>query len=407
MAISIFQPLFILGLVLVAGYFAGRAANFIHMPRISGYIVTGLVFSPSITGIISHQQINNLFSFTSEIALAFIAYSIGGSLLMSRIRGLGKEILWITLAQGFGAFIFTCLAVYVSKPFLSPLISDNGNTFISVILILGGISVATAPAATMAVIHELRAKGPLTTTLLGVVALDDALSIIIFSGAITIASQLLFGNADSSLILQGIMTIAGATAIGLAGGFIFRNVLNPSKRPETNFMLTLGAIFLVSGLSSNFGFSPLLANMVMGFVIMNKVKHADELFHQLDIIEETIFCLFFTLAAAHFDTKVFATSAILGIVLLVGRFIGKLGGTFIGGKTSKASPTIYKNLGITLLPQAGLSLGLIFLAQPILPTEIFNILLSAMLVSIILNEMISPPLVKWAITKAGENNPER
>ena len=407
MNLPIFQPLFILGLILVSGYFAGRAANFIRLPRISGYIVTGLVFSPSMTGIISHHQINDLFSFTSEIALAFIAYSIGGSLMMSRIRKLGKQILWINLAEGSGAFICTCLAVYISGPFLSPLIMDDGNTFISVILILGGISVATAPAATMAVIHELRAKGPLTTTLFGVVALDDALSIIIFSGAITIASQLLLSNTDSSLVLQGIMTIAGATATGLAGGLIFSNFLNPSKRPETNLMLTLGAIFLVSGLSNNFGFSPLLANMVMGFVIINRVTHADNLFHQMDIIEETIFCLFFTLAAAHFDTEVFATSALLGIVILVGRFIGKLGGTFIGGKISKASPHIYNNLGIALLPQAGLSLGLIFLAQPILPEEVFDVLLSAMLVSIILNEMISPPLVKWAITKAGENNSER
>lgn len=407
MVLPIFQPLFILGLILVAGYFAGRVANFLHLPRISGYIVSGLVFSPSISGIISHQQIDNLFSFTSEIALAFIAYSIGGSLLMSRVRGLGKEILWINLAEGSGAFICTCFAVYISGPLLSPLISDNGNTFISVILILGGISVATAPAATMAVVHELRAKGPMTTTLLGVVALDDALSIIIFSGAITIASQLLFNNPDSSLFVQGIMTIVGAIAVGLSGGLIFRNFLNPSKRPETNLMLTLGAIFLISGVSNNFGFSLLLANMVMGFVIINKVKHADDLFHQMDIIEETIFCLFFTLAAAHFDTKVFVTSALLGIVLLVGRFIGKLGGTFIGGKMSKASPLIYQNLGIALLPQAGVSLGLIFLAKPILPVEIFDVLLSAMLVSIILNEMISPPLVKWAITKAGEHNPDR
>ncbi|MBW2187093.1 MAG: cation:proton antiporter [Deltaproteobacteria bacterium] len=407
MSLPTFQPLFILGLILVTGYFAGRVANFLHLPRISGYIVTGLVLSPSISGIISYQQIDNLFIFTSEIALALIAYSIGGSLLMSRIRGLGKEILLINLAEGSGAFICTCFVVYVSAPFLSPLITNNGNTFFSVLLILGGISVSTAPAATMAVIHELRAKGPLTTTLLGVVALDDALSIIIFSGSITIASQLLLSNADSSLVVQGIVTIAGAISVGFVGGYIFRYFLNPSKRPETNLMLTLGAIFLVSGLSNHFGFSPLLANMVMGFVIINKVKHADDLFHQMDIIEETFFCLFFTLAAAHFDTKVFATSALLGIVLLVGRFIGKLGGTFIGGKISKASPLIYQNLGIALLPQAGLSLGLIFLAKPILPTEIFDILLSSMLVSIILNELISPPLVKWALTKAGESSPER
>ena len=259
----------------------------------------------------------------------------------------------------------------------------------------------------MAVIHELRAKGPLTTTLLGVVALDDALSIIIFSAAITIASLLLSGNIDNAIILHGVNTIVGAISVGLVGGVIFSYFLNPSTRPETNLMLTLGAIFLVSGLSSHFGFSPILANMAMGFVIINRIKQADDLFNQLDIIEEVIYCLFFTLAAAHFDTNVLATSFLLGIVLLIGRFIGKLGGTFLGGKISKASPQIYRYLGLTLLPQAGLSLGLIFLAKPILPAEIFDVLLSAMLLSIILNEIISPPLVKWAITRAGENNPDR
>lgn len=310
MTIFTSQPLSILGLILVVGYFAGRAANFLRLPRISGYIVTGLLFSPSISGLISFQQIDLLFNFTSEIALAFIAYSIGGSLKMSRVRGLGKEILWINLAEGSGAFICTCLAIYATASFLPPFISENHKTFISVILILGGISVATAPAATMAVLHELRAKGPLTTTLLGVVALDDALSIVIFTGAITIASQLLSGSVDSSLLGQGFMTIAGA-------------------------------------------------------------------------------------------------SALLGIILLVGRFLGKLGGTLLGGRISRTPALIYIHLGPALLPQAGLSLGLIFLAKPILPVEIFDTILSALLVSIIINEFISPPLVKWAITKAGESNPVR
>lgn len=403
----IFQPLFTLGLILFIGYFAGRAANNFGFPRISGYIFSGLCFSPSISGIIAAEQIDILFSFTSDIALTFIAYSVGGSLLMSRIKVLKKEILWINLLEGLGALFCTCIAVYLIGDYLPPFISENNNTFISFILILGGISVATAPAATMAVIHELRAKGPLTTTLLGVVALDDALSIIMFSASITIASLLLTGTIDNALILHGVTTIVGAIAVGLIGGLIFSYSLNPSMRPETNLMLTLGAIFLISGLSSYLGVSPLLANMTMGFVIINRIKQADDLFHQLDIIEEVIYCLFFTLAAAQFDTKVLSTSLLLGITLLIGRFIGKLGGSYLGGKISKASPQICNYLGFTLLPQAGLSLGLIFIAKPVLSVEIFDLLLSAMLLSIILNEIISPPLVKWAITRAGENNPDR
>ncbi len=406
MGTSFFHPLFILGLILTMGYIAGRIAHFLGLPRISGYIGAGLVFSPSVTGIIAPHQIEELFSLTSEIALAFIAYSVGGSLLLSRVRVLGKEIMWITICQGLGAFLCTSLAVYSINNFLPAFITANNSILIAVVLILGSIAVATAPAATIAVLHELRAKGPLTTALLEIVALDDALSIIVFTGALTIAGQLITGIVDFLVIMQGIATIAGAIAIGLAGGLIFSALLDPSKRPETNFMLSLGAIFLISGVSGTLGFSPLLANMVMGFVIINRVKHSDDLFHQLDIIEETVFCLFFTLAAAHFDTSVLATSSLLGIVLLVGRFIGKLGGTFVGGRIAKAAPQIYTNLGITLLPQAGLSLGLIFLAQPILPANIFDVLLSAMLAAIILNEIISPPLVKWAITRAGENHAE-
>lgn len=407
MPLPFFHPLFILGLILITGYFAAQTANILHLPRISGYICIGLILSPSISGMLSFQQIDHLFGITSEIALAFIAYSIGGSLLLSRVKGLGKQILWINLTQGCGAFVCTCLAVYATTHFLPSLISDSRNTFFSFVLILGGISVATAPAATMAVVHEIRAKGPLTTTLLGVVALDDALSIIIFTGVMTIAGQLAFGSTASSFLVQGMMIILGAVAVGFLGGLIFSHVLESSKRPETNLMLTLGVIFLVSGLSHTFGFSALLANMTMGFVIANRIKHADDVFHQLDVIEETIFCLFFTLAAAHFDSKVFLTSFFLGTVLLIGRFIGKIGGTFLGGFISKASPKVYRNLGITLLPQAGLSLGLTFLAEPILPSGVFEVLLSAILVSTILNEIISPPLVKFAIARTGENNIDR
>jgi len=143
------QPLFLLGLVLVVGFFAGKAANLLHLPKISGYIIIGLLLSPSISGILSFQDIDHLFPVTSEIALAFIAYSIGGSLLMSRVRGLGRQILLINLAEGLGAFLCTCLAVYVTAGFLLPVISHESHTLISSILILGGISVATAPAATI------------------------------------------------------------------------------------------------------------------------------------------------------------------------------------------------------------------------------------------------------------------
>jgi Kef-type K+ transport system membrane component KefB len=405
---SFWHPLFTLGLILTAGYCGGRAANFFRLPQITGYIIAGLALSPSVSGILHPEQIDVLFGFTSDMALAVIAYSVGGSLQMSRIRDLGKEILWINLTEGTGAFICTYLAVYAAGHLQLLPASINGKMLTCMSLILAGISVATAPAATLAVLHELRARGPFTTTLLGVVALDDALSIILFTGALTLAAQISgSGTGNGSAFLHGLFVIIGALAIGLAGGFIFSIFFDTARRPETNLLLTLAAIFLVAGLSATLSFSPLLANMMMGFTITNRVKHADDLFQQLDLIEETVFCLFFCLAAAHFDINALKTSALLGIVLLAGRFLGKLAGTYIGGKISHAPPQVYRYLGLTLLPQAGLSLGLIFLAAPILPAEIFELLLSAMLASIIMNEIISPPLVKWAVTKVGESFPDR
>ncbi len=398
------NPLFILGLILLLGFFAGQVAHFLKLPRISGYIMTGLLLSPSVSGIFSVAEIEELFNFTSEMALAIIAYSIGGSLQMSRIGVLGKDILWINLCQGLGAFLCTCLAVYTLGPLALPEGHAWSTFLVPLLLILGGISVATAPAATMAVIHEMRAKGPFTTTLLGVVALDDAMSIIIFSAALTIAGMVVGVHpGQGNAFLQGGWQVGGALLIGALQGFLLSFFLTPSKRPEIIILLSLGAVFLVAGLANRLDFSPLLAAMTMAFVVTNRVQHSDDIFNQLDLIEETIFCLFFALAAAHFDLTVLSTSLGLGLILLVGRFAGKLAGAYAGGKISQAPPQVYRYLGLTLMPQAGLSLGLIFLARPILPAALFDLALNAMLASILLNEIISPVLVKWSLVRVGES----
>ncbi|MEW6428496.1 MAG: cation:proton antiporter [Thermodesulfobacteriota bacterium] len=401
------DPLFTLGLLLIAGSLAGTAAHHFGIPRISGYILTGLLLSPSVSGLLPAAQVESLFAFTSQMALAVIAYSIGGSLQMKKMRNLGGAILSITLCQGLGAFACTCLAVSIASPLLS--FAGNGSAvpLASIILVLGAISVATAPAATLALVHELRSRGPLTTTLLGVVALDDGLCIVIFSAALTIAGHLGgIATAGGSMFWRGILEVAGALALGLSAGFFLRLCLSPGKRADINLLFTLGAVFLVNSLADYLRISPLLANMAMGLFIINGMSHADDLFHQLDLFEELVFCLFFSLAAAHFNIAVLQSSALLGAILLLGRFAGKLAGSYLGGILSGAPGHVRRYLGITLLPQAGLSLGLIFLARPILTPEIFEVLLSAMLAAIIMNEIVSPPLVKWALHRAGETHPE-
>ncbi|MEN8258749.1 MAG: cation:proton antiporter [Thermodesulfobacteriota bacterium] len=396
------HPLLPLGILLLAGSLAGFAANRLRMPRVTGYVVAGVVFSPSVSGIFAMGQIEMLLAIVANMALAVIAFAIGGSLQLANVRALGKPILWITLTQGLGAMVCAALALSAASFFYPPLLDHGPAAFFSTLLLMGAISAATAPAAVMAVVHELRARGPLTTTLLGVVALDDALTIMIFSGAVSVAGYLLqVGDTDLGL-LHGVWEIGGALAMGTLGGLALQYLIPSRQRLEVSMTVVLGAIFLESGTALQFGFSPLLANLCMGFVYVNRRKRSNGLFLQLETIEEPLYCLFFTLAGAHFDIALFNVAALLGITLMLGRFTGKLTGTIVGARISKAPPVIGKYLGITLLPKAGLSLALIFLVRPYLPADLYEVLLNGMLASVIINELVAPPLVKWALGRAGE-----
>ena len=403
-----YHPLLTLGLLLIAGYLAGIAATFFRLPRVSGYIVAGLILSPSISGILNRGQVENLLDFVSVMALSIIAYAIGGSLQMSSVKVLGKPILWISVIQVLAAFVFALLSIYIAG-FFYPFLRANGpEAFFCTALIIGAISAATAPATVLAVVHELRAQGPLTTTLLGVVALDDAFTVMLFSGAITVANQLLHVGVESNwgLLLSGVLEIAGALTVGALGGYLLPFIVDARKRVEVKLVVILGAIFFIGGVAIQLEFSPLLANMMMGFIIINKIKPAKDMFRHLATIEEPLYCLFFTLAGAHFDIGVLTSSICLGLALLLGRFTGKLAGTLLGSHISQAPAMVRKYLGLALLPQAGLSLGLIFLARPYLPAGTYDLLLNAMLASIIMNELISPPMLKWALNRAGETNLE-
>ncbi len=398
------HSLLTIGLLLVVGHLCGLAANAVKLPRVTGYITAGLLLSPTVTGLLARHRVESLLPLITDMTLGIIAFAIGASLLVSRVRALGKSILWITLTESVGALLLSSLALWLAAP-ASPLLSSHGSgTLLGMILVVGAVSVPTAPAAVLAVVHEIRADGPVTTTLLGIVALDDALGLMLFSG--TVAAATLLGEVSGPTQVGAVTVlkeICGAVISGAIGGLILERVIRTARRPEVHLVAVLGFVFLQVGFCTMYGISPLLANMVMGFTITNRMQHADELLQQMEILEEPMYCLFFALAGAHFNLGVLTSSIILTIALLVGRFAGKILGTVAGGKISHAPAQVRKYLGLTLLPQAGLSLGLIFLARPVLPEGVYDVLLNAMLASIILNEFISPPLLKWAIGSAGES----
>lgn len=397
------------GILVIAGFFGGLVAKRIRYPRISGYIIVGMLLSPSILNVIPSQLIREDLSVITDIVLGVIAYLIGGSLSIERLKKLGKNIVTIAPFEALGAWIFVTLLILSLGHFVIKFDISNPNfyqTYLPMAIIIGAISSATAPAAILAIIHEYRAKGTLTTTLLGVVALDDAFAIISFAIATSIAAVLIIGVEALSLYQMFIVPmfdVVGSLLLGAGFGFTLVYMSRFSKTRKTLLVTVLGMIMLSIGTAKFLGISSLLANMAMGFVIVNKMRPSEKMFAVISDIEDVIFAVFFTLAGAHFDLGVVKTAGILALLIVIGRFSGKFVGARIGATISQAPTVVRKYLGFALLPKAGVTIGLVLLTQQNSAFSIIgSIMVNAILASVIINELIAPPLTKYALFKAGE-----
>ena len=389
-----------IGIIIVVGFLGGLALEKLKLPRITGYIIIGVLLSPSLLNIIPAETVGDLDVIT-EITLGFVAYLIGGSLKIESLRGLSKNIAWIVPFEALGAWLLVTLALV----FLGHLIIPNEafwHTYFPMAVIIGAISCATAPAATMAVVSELRAKGPLTTTLLAVVALDDAIAVIIFAIALGISQPLVNGTGISAyqMVAFPVIQIVGAVAIGVAFAFALVYISKLVKTRELLLVIVFGMVMLCAGVTSHLGISSILANMVVGFIVVNKTKRK-EMFLVIEEIEDVLYTMFFVLAGLHFDMSVLKISGMLALVLVLARYTGKYTGARIGAKISHASDSVRKYLGLALLPQAGIAIGLSLLAAIEFPT-FGAILLNGVLAAVIINELVTPPLTKYALVKAGE-----
>jgi Kef-type K+ transport system membrane component KefB len=323
---------------------------------------------------------------------------------MESIRKLGRSIAWITPFQSLGAWLVSTLVI----AFVAPLIlAAPGATFMSnyfpMALVIGAMASATAPAAVMAIIREYKARGPFTTTLLAVVALDDAIAIIAFAVALGIAQPLVIGSGSISLhqmLAIPALEIVQSIGIGTALGFLLVYLSKLVKTRALLLSVVLGIIMLCTGLSSFLGVSLIMANMTIGFIVANRVEDSEPI-AAVEGIEEVVFSIFFVFSGMHFDASVMKTAGILALLIVATRFSGKYFGSRIGSKISRAPEPIKKYLGLALLPKAGVTLGLALLAQenfPVFGDLIFN----GVLASVIINELVAPPLTKYAITRAGE-----
>jgi len=396
-----------LGILTAVGLLGGFGAKKLNFPTISGYIIIGIILS--LTNIIPKELIDGDLNIITDISLGIIGYLVGGGLYLSKLKQFGKNIVAITPFEAIGAWIFVSLSVILLGPFLINTGISGYTTFrqfIPMAIVLGAISCATAPAASLAIIREYRASGPFTTTLLAIIVLDDAIAVIAYAIGSNFAGSIITGFDQiswSGLIITPLIDIFGSIALGAILGFFLAFVGSHIKKKPQLLAMVLGIIFLCVGLAKALNLSSILANMAMGFIVVNRLKNNEEMFEVVNHVETIIFAMFFTLAGAHFDYRVLKTAGILAFVLVVFRFMGKYVGVRLGASITHASPSIKNYMGFGLFPIAGVTIGLAMLIKghPAF-ANIEPVIINAILASVIINEIIAPPLTKLAIFRAKE-----
>jgi Kef-type K+ transport system membrane component KefB len=392
--------IFTLGILLFTGYFLGKLFQKIKLPSITGYIIAGLILSESVTGIVRAEMSENLTSIT-EIALGLIALTIGGEFTLNKIRKIGNQVVLITVLQGLFAFIFI----------------TAGLTFTGIdlkfSLLLGAIGVATAPAATAIIVRELRARGKFIDYLYGVVALDDAITVVLFSIVFSFVSASLGGAMAETGIGHSLMEISReiilSTVVGLAAGYIL-HILTIQKFIVSEIMLiSLATIFMVTSIAVVMHFSLIITNIVMGGVLINLSPRNRRIFTILEPMTTPVFALFFIIAGTKLHLSVFSQGIVIvwGAIYLVTRFFGKASGVYCASVITKAPDTVRKYLGFCLFPQAGVSIGLVLLLQSspaivefpmyINDIHILEIMVNIVLLNVLVNELIGPAISRYGI----------
>jgi len=391
----------IIGLVIVLAYLGSKGLGRVGLPQVVGFILAGVFLGSSFLNIIPLSLAQEL-GFISEIALGLIGFEMGSHLHMDELREMGSTIPIILLGESLGAFILVSVGVYVI----------TGSDYTA--LIFGALATATAPAATVDVLAEYRAQGPLTTTLLAVVGLDDALALLLFSIASTLAAAMLSGTGQLTVLdimAFPLREIGGALVIGLLLGAGLQWALERLKQQEHALCaFIVGTILLSAGLASSIGASLILASMTMGIVIANlRVDNSQYARCVVDRVGPLIYILFFVLVGARLQISLLPQMGLLGLMYVFLRSAGKFGGAWVGGTLGKAQPQVTNNLGFGLLSQAGVAIGLAlsiagrFDSYGPAGTQLGQSVINVITATTFVVQIIGPILVKWAVFRAGEN----
>ena len=405
------QILIQLSLSLVGGLLMSRLAKRLNLPAVTAYLITGLLLGPYCLGGLNllelgfntPQEVSSL-DIISQVALGFIAFTIGNEFRLEQLKHMGRQAITVGILQAVITTILVDIAL-VAVHFINP-----GLISISSAITLGAIAAATAPAATLMVVRQYKADGPLTKLLLLVVAIDDAVGLVLFSASFGVAAALESGTVSlMTVLVEPLVEITLSLVLGAFAGWLLYRVEKYFHSRSKRLSISIGFVLLTVGLSMadfhvagvHCGFSLLLVCMMTGTVFCNICDFSEELMNRVDGWTAPLFVLFFVLSGAELNLKILSNPVVLliGVVYIISRSLGKYVGAYSSCAMTQCSDKIKKHLGITLLPQAGVALGMALTAQQLADGEVVR---SVVLFSVLVYELVGPTLTKRSLIAAGE-----
>lgn len=377
-----------LAVILCAGFLVTRLTKLLHLPNVSGYIIAGILIGPHLLNVIP-AEIADGMNFVADIALAFIAFGVGKFFKREVLRATGMRVVVITVMEALLAGVLVTAAMVFLFHFDWKLS-----------LLLGAIATATAPASTVMTINQYHARGAFVNTLLQVVALDDVVCLLVFSIAAAVVNAADTGVFTAMSIVLPLLYNLAAIVLGAALAFVLAKLLRPGRSNDNRLILVIAMLLGLSGLCALFDISPLLSCMVFGAVYINKTDDR-ELYHQLNNFTPPIMSIFFITSGMKLDVHTLSAFGLAGVGYFVIRILGKYAGATLGCMATHADRETRRYLGAALVPQAGVAIGLAYLGERILPPHIGGLLVTIILSSSVLYELIGPACAKFALFRAG------
>ena len=420
------QILLSISICALSGLLMSRVCKLLKLPAVTGYLIAGILVGSFCLGRIelggyhlgfgaSDFSDIAVLSIVSEIALGFIAFSIGSEFRLSELKKTGKQATVIGIFQAI-ATSAVCVAVLIGVHYL--LIETTGVDYLPIpaVLILSAIATATAPAATLMVVRQYKARGPLTNLLLPIVALDDAVGLVVFAVLFGVAKAVQGGNLNLiSIIVEPLVEIVASLLLGALVGFVLSKLEKVFHSNSNRLSLVITFVFATVALTQlknlhigevHVGFSSLLTCMMCGTVFCNVCECSNEMMSRADGWTKPLLIVFFVISGAELDLSVFLKPifVLIGLAYIVARCIGKYFGAMVSAKATKCSSDIVKYLGITLFPQAGVALGMVstVCSDGLISASIANVVRFVILFAVLVYEIFGPVATKWALTRAGD-----